>query len=520
MWESHTKRSTWFPTPDIDPAAYPRDTYFGCGTRPAAARLGATKRGGNAIISGIGALWLDIDLAGPAHQKDHLPPDQETAIALLDNAYPSIPPSAIVHSGHGLQVWYYISGWTVIDDANRIAISTLLADWNGRWRQVCTQAGYDADSVCDLSRVMRLPGTRNHKLRDDIAPVTLIYAEDTTRYTLRSLRHAAGPPRTAATRPQTPLPAPDPRPVAQTDAPPDLLERISFLTAIDPAIQATWDYHNPALRDQSPSAYDMSMAQYCIRAGFAQDDTQTILRALRSRHSAQAKPDTYYQATVAKAAAEAACTTPAPQTATSPAGTDAPKAPRFACPEDAWQLISNELTIEVTGLTRLDAEEPAYELHLATGTTVHFGCIDHLTSQTKARNLIAATTGILPPKKSAARWENIIRVALSFVVHDTAGYETTIRGQMRDWLSAYLRNTPTAPSMSAALQAAAPWTDPEGRTLLTAASLRYWIAIHYQERVAPRTLGLALRAIGATAIALPAGSPSSSAWILPKEYSQ
>jgi hypothetical protein len=199
--------------------------------------------------------------------------------------------------------------------------------------------------------------------------------------------------------------------------------------------------------------------------------------------------------------------------------TDRPSAdpPQFDSEESAWALISKELGIPLAGLTRLDADEPAYEIHLTSGSLIYFSCIDHLISQTKCRSIIAAATHTLMPKKTASRWDNIIRAALTFLHHDTAGYETTLRGQISDWLYAYLRNSTPATAAKDAIQAGSPWIDDQSRTLITAASLRYWIAIHYQERVTPRNLGLALRAIGATAIHLPPGTGSSSAWILPKE---
>lgn len=528
VWQSATKLSSWFASPiDIDPQAFHRDTYFGCGARPEAAKLGATKRGGNALVSGIGALWLDVDLRSPAHQKAALPVDADEALDLVAQAYPDVSPSTIVNSGHGLQLWYYLDAWTPIDNSNRIAIATLLSDFSAQWRLVCTQAGYDADSVWDLSRVMRLPGTKNCKLSQDIRPIEVILHVPDCRYTLLDLRAAAGPPRDATTAATKPLRLTDRSAVAHSETQPlpgDLAEKINCLIAVDPTIAATWNHDNPSLRDQSPSAYDMSMAQYCVRAGFTQPETQTVLRQLRTRHSIPQKADSYYDATVSKAAFEANA---GPVPATSPTGTTTAtgnkppeNTPKFESPQAAWNLISSELGIQAIGLTRLDAEEPAYELRLLDGDSIHFSCIDHLTSQTKCRNIIAAHSHTLPPKKSATRWDNIIRAALSYVDHDTAGYETTLRGQMRDWLSAFLRHTPSAANMTEGLQAAAPWTDEDGQTMITAASLRYWIAIHYQERVAPRSLGLALRAIGAKAIRLPLNSGSSSAWILPKETSQ
>ena len=57
-------------------------------------------------IIAIPGLWLDLDYQSPgAHKTRHpLPPTKEAALSLLDVA--PYKPSLIVHSGHGLQIYW------------------------------------------------------------------------------------------------------------------------------------------------------------------------------------------------------------------------------------------------------------------------------------------------------------------------------------------------------------------------------------------------------------------------------
>ena len=61
-------------------------------------------------IIGIPGLWLDLDYDSPgAHKARHpLPQDEDAALSLLDAA--PYKPSLIVHSGHGLQVYWFVQG--------------------------------------------------------------------------------------------------------------------------------------------------------------------------------------------------------------------------------------------------------------------------------------------------------------------------------------------------------------------------------------------------------------------------
>jgi hypothetical protein len=501
IWQSATKTSSWFNVSDtIDASLYKRDTYFGCGTRPSSLHLGATKRGGSSHVSGIGAFWLDIDIASDAHKKDRLPASEAQAIAMAEDAFPALKPSAIVHSGHGFQMWYLLTQWTSVTDSNREMISDMLIGFSDKWRAYCASTGFDADSVCDLSRVMRLPGTTNHKIVSAPVPVELRFLDSMLRYNL-SVFAQATPVRVRVPVFANPIPTKDTDdvviPVQEFPT-----EELQFLLETNNDIMATWNNRNPKLRDQSPSAYDMSLAQYCIRAGFSIEATQSVLKQFRRKHSLPQKAASYYEATVSKAKFES-------QSPDRPASESA-----FASKETAMLYVSQHLSVSILELIRFDSEEPAFSLVLKSGLCVPLGSIEYLTSQTMCRNKIAATIGILIPKLKTDHYEVCVRLLLGFVRKESAGGETTTVGQITNWLRAYITHLPTAGFAEDGISSGSPWTDGQN-IFLSAPTLRQWVSVHFGDRVTARSLGLSLRAVGAEPITLP---DKTNVWKLPKEF--
>src|SRR5215475_8943223 len=80
------------------------DVWFG--VAPRIERLDAGQRGGASMCASIPGLWLDVDIAGPAHKLPNLPVDRDAVRALIGR-FP-LQPTALVNSGHGLQVcWLF-----------------------------------------------------------------------------------------------------------------------------------------------------------------------------------------------------------------------------------------------------------------------------------------------------------------------------------------------------------------------------------------------------------------------------
>ncbi len=148
--------------------------WFGVATRHH--RLDGGQRGGRDDCTTIPGLWLDVDVVGPGHRStNRLAPDLDAAHALVAR-FPE-PPTAIIHSGGGLQAWWlFAEPMTADDDAQH-----LLDRWGATWARLGDEAGIDPDPVFDLPRIMRLPGTTNRK--DGLErPVTVDQVDYACRY--------------------------------------------------------------------------------------------------------------------------------------------------------------------------------------------------------------------------------------------------------------------------------------------------------------------------------------------------
>lgn len=133
-------------------------------------------RGAEDGVCSIPAVWADVDIAGPAHSSKDLPPTEQDAFALIEAV--GLPPSIIVRSGFGLQVyWRYKEPWRLETAADRAAAKSLSTRFQALLRQLARSRGWGLDSTPDLCRVLRVPGTFNRKLPPNIRPVTVDYFE-------------------------------------------------------------------------------------------------------------------------------------------------------------------------------------------------------------------------------------------------------------------------------------------------------------------------------------------------------
>lgn len=117
-------------------------TYFGVCTR----RTGLNK-GSKDYVAECLALWVDIDCL-----KEGI----KGADAIQALEFLPFPPSIIVNSGGGLH------GYWILEDAVDVSSAELYAPIESALRQLALILAGDTN-CCDISRVMRLPGTMNSK---------------------------------------------------------------------------------------------------------------------------------------------------------------------------------------------------------------------------------------------------------------------------------------------------------------------------------------------------------------------
>lgn len=286
LWRLPSKRSEWVQelTSDtiakIEQWAETEDVYAGCGLRNA--KLGPARRGERADVVAIPGLWIDADyLDGSGdHKKPNLPPTEADARKLLEEM--GLPPSAIVHSGHGLQAWWlFREPWVFEDDADRDTAERLTKAWCDTFRAKAQARGWDADQVGDLPRVMRIPGTWNRK---GTAVQTRLLSLTEARYNPDDFDGYLS----AAPMLKRAIPSQHWIFELRADAQPPA-EKFLLLCEIDLKFRMSWTHQRTDLQDQSASSYDLSLASRAHAAGWNAQEIVNLLIAHRRKHGADLK---------------------------------------------------------------------------------------------------------------------------------------------------------------------------------------------------------------------------------------
>ena len=151
--------------------------YFGVAIQHPSRQPNPFQRSQNASAYVLPGLYFDLDLASGAHAASTLPQTDDEALDFLE-ALPS-KPSLILHTGGGLHAyWLFESPVWLQTDADRLAMTHLLQQFAHTLCQAGKAHGWTLDALRDLARVLRPPGTINHKYG---TPVEII-ADHAVRY--------------------------------------------------------------------------------------------------------------------------------------------------------------------------------------------------------------------------------------------------------------------------------------------------------------------------------------------------
>ncbi len=182
------------------------------------------------------------------------------------------------------------------------------------------QQGWTVDATHDLSRLMRIPGTINNK--EPALPVRVaVLVQDGPRYSQEELilqvpegYHPMGPkPKSEAAKKARPGARLGPAGkkasrknrdrsgngslILHPDAEPPAL-KLAALLMNDLKFRKSWKGTRWDLADQSPSAYDMSLAAMAVNAGWSDQETANLMIARRAKHGHDLKlRESYYQRT-------------------------------------------------------------------------------------------------------------------------------------------------------------------------------------------------------------------------------
>jgi hypothetical protein len=152
--------------------------YFGVALQHPSREPNPFQRSQNTSAYVMPGLYFDLDLASGAHAASALPATMTAALSFLQ----SLPskPSLILHTGGGLHAyWLFETPLYLTTEAERATLAQLLRQFAWTLCQVGKLHGWTLDALRDLARVLRPPGTINHKYG---TPVQML-EEPAVRYT-------------------------------------------------------------------------------------------------------------------------------------------------------------------------------------------------------------------------------------------------------------------------------------------------------------------------------------------------
>ena len=135
------------------------NVYFGLHTMDHAPRPGG--RASTEEITGVAFLHGEYDVWGQGHQETRLPETQEEVLNFLHAL--EQPPSIIVSSGNGVHTYWLLEDYVAVTDDNRDNIGRIMRGHEKYTHRLAAEHGWRFDTVSDLARILRVPGTLNHK---------------------------------------------------------------------------------------------------------------------------------------------------------------------------------------------------------------------------------------------------------------------------------------------------------------------------------------------------------------------
>ena len=470
-------------------------------------------------VAGIAGLWADIDVAHQVHGKKDLPQTIEQALGILELA--EFQPTMLVNSGHGIQAWWlFTSPWLFNNTQEYWEARRLSSWWHDRIQALYRNEGCRIDSVQNLDRVMRIPGTWNNKIRADVRPVRLM-KNTGERFNLDEFLDTMPPDY----QPRVMIhgTTPDGEPIGGDNLrldPTAEVPTMKFgeLIAEDTRFFRSWQEDRPDWpddADRSPSGYDMSLANIAARAGWTDQEICNLLIAKRREHGQPMKlRENYYAKTIARARAPVVLAR----------AEQSLKEAMEMEPEDGAERIMDNLSImlgiNIRRIVEFTGDPPIYWMSTDQGD-ITIGKIDCLTSQTKFMNLVATITHVMMNPCKPAQWRDRVQAILQAAVIEDVGDASHPATETRAWLTAYLSEHTPQEEISMAIIARVPFMHHHHAHIFMERFTR-WVDLSFNQTVSAFSMGQRMKLIGGRQETINTemnGSRTTrSTWRLPPEF--
>lgn len=500
MTSSGSRRSQWYQ--DTQDLVVPpdRNVYLGAGLSPR--NFGPHGRCAAEQIAALPGVWADIDYGSEGHEGKAYPPDIDSALEIVSGSFPE--PSAIVRSGHGLQVWWLFDEPLELDEGNRSHVRQALAAFSSVLKRRMGQ--YTMDSVWDLARVMRIPGSVNHKGE----PVPVTWEDSGVSWSgFDRLLDAVGldehslPPLTddGELDPITPSAALSP-------------SKLEMLWEVFPDERRSWDGGSTRPDwDDSASGRDWAAAKAAAMANWTPEEIAALV--ILGRENRQDPPirRDKLQMTVGKAVAKSR-QLPATAAVLQTLEVESVRERQELTLEDELERLSRALKLPapIDRITRTDQDPPEYTLHW-NGRAVRLGDAQGLLDQRRFQRKVAELAGVVIPMiaNKNGQWDARAQIMLDCCEVVEVGREGHLSTLVEGWVDDYLaecqldEGVAETPDWQGAATRRLPFRH-EGSTWMSTQGdrgfIRAYVAFHGDRNLTSRQLAPLLKSLGWTQIDL------------------
>lgn len=527
LWSLKSGRSEFYS--NVEPAveasqrlARQGDVYVGAGLR--AQSLPPGSRGGTTDVSGIAALWLDVDVVDPVHQKINLFPSKDEAEHFVLQVTP-LTPSYVIDTGHGLQMWWlFAEPWMFADDAERRSAIDLSRRWSNTFRFQAHERHLDIDAVHDLSRVLRIPDTYNYKDVERGGERLLVTIRRQQYRGSEIVRYAP-----ADFEPFL-LDSPETSPEAVRDVGEFIINlyaevpqaKFDLLHDTSVKFRRSWQHERQDLQDQSLSAYDMSLASIAGYAGWSTQEIVDLIIAHRRLHGESGSHknlEDYLRRTLRRSTPlqrevpsanpnnpEISAPKPPPIVGTTPAKKGRPaKDTEFSMmmkeiaeaesPAQKLAILSGMLgPLEIHGIIAYRSEPASYMMDTNFGK-IHFDKPDTFINQAAFRSHLFTATRHMPPLMKRVDWDDVLNIFGDIMEVQDIADDATDEGIITHYLVAYLGDRTPTEKEADALRTESSYLK-DGEIYVFGSALRLWIMANYKHTLSARDFGVLMRKVG------------------------
>ena len=300
------------------------------------------------------------------------------------------------------------------------------------------------------------------------------------------------------------------------EADPPIL-KMDALRKANPKFRRSWEQDRKDMTDQSPSAYDMSMATMAMQAGWSDQEVVNLMICWRRKHGHDLKlRENYYVMTLDKAKEPIEMAQAEEQM----------NEALLLRPEDLPEVLKANLKtlfrVDIIRIVKYVGPPPVYYMYTKQGD-ITLGEINSITSQTKFQNLVATITGVWITAVSLKAWDKRVQALLLACEEIDVGDASHPSQETNAWLEEYLLEKPPREEdeWEKAAEAKQPFILNE-KVHIFMDDFRKWLGINIGEQITSHALGRRLKQCQARTekvnVKIGNSWTSRTTWQLPERY--